>query len=269
MTDAPHRLPRRATLLGGAVLAGATLAAPPHATAQDAARYPDRPIRFVIPAPPGGPSDVLLRLIRPHLQDSLGQTVVLDNRPSSGGMVGMGAVARAAPDGYTLVLATSVMVINPSLFRASTYDPIRDFAPIAELATAQAPKVINYLSHGLTAADALDPRTGIPLSAGIPVAGDEYVNADSLGTYGDEPGQVSQAILGELVKSKPEAIVRPDDRADRFTISQAGPERLAASTTDSGFSWNDGATIGVGALVVLVLALALGFGLVRRPKVAV
>jgi hypothetical protein len=142
---------------------------------------------------------------------------------------------------------------------------VTDFPKAVEV---QAPKVINYLSHGLTAADALDPRTGIPLSAGIPVAGDQYVNADSLGTYGDEPGQVSQAILGELVKSKPQAIVRPDDRADRFTISQAGPERLAASTTDSGFSWNDGVTIGIGALV-LVLALALGFGLVRRPKVAV
>ena len=114
---------------------------------------------------------------------------------------------------------------------------VTDFPQAVEV---QAPKVINYLSHGLTADDALDPRSGIPLSAGIPVAGDPYVNVDSLGTFGDEPGQVSQA----------------------------GSERLAVGSTDSGVSWEDGATVGIGALV-FALALALGFGLVRRPKVAV
>ena len=128
---APGRVGRRCL----ALLVSAGIAAP--ALAQAPTGYPDRSIRLVIPAPPGGPSDVLVRLARPHLQEALRQTIVVENRPSSGGMVGMGAVARAAPDGYTLVLATSVMVINPSLFPASTYDPVRDFAPIAELATAQ------------------------------------------------------------------------------------------------------------------------------------
>ncbi len=130
--DAISRLGAGLLSLGGVISA-----LPGAARAQGTGSYPDRPIRMVIPAPPGGPSDVLVRLARPHLQESLGQTIVVENRPSSGGMIGMGAVARSAPDGYTLVLATSVMVINPSLFPNSTYDPVKDFAPIAELATAQ------------------------------------------------------------------------------------------------------------------------------------
>jgi tripartite-type tricarboxylate transporter receptor subunit TctC len=156
-------LSRRAALWrGGTLLAGGTLAASPRARAQDAAGYPDRPIRFVIPAPPGGPSDVLMRLIRPHLQASLGQTVILENRPSSGGMIGMGAVARAVPDGHTLVLATSVMVINPSLFRSSTYDPIADFAPVAELATAQNVFLVRRDSPLRTLADLLSRARAAP-----------------------------------------------------------------------------------------------------------
>jgi hypothetical protein len=141
---------------------------------------------------------------------------------------------------------------------------VTDFPQAVEV---QAPKVINYLSQGLTAKDALDPRSGIPLSAGIPVAGDPLVKMDDLGTSGDAPEQVSASILGELVKSKPQAAVRPDDRADRFAHSDV-TETPATANTDSGISWDGALTFGIGA-IVLVLALALGFGLVRRPKIAV
>lgn len=144
---------------------------------------------------------------------------------------------------------------------------VTDFPKAVEV---QAPKVINYLSQGLTAKDALDPRSGIPLSAGIPVPGDPYVyiyTGDNLGTFGDAPGQVSASILGELVKSKPQAVIRPDDRADRFAHSNV---QAPATVTDDGYgvSWDGALTFGIGA-VVLALALALGFGLVRRPKIAV
>lgn len=141
---------------------------------------------------------------------------------------------------------------------------VTDFPKAVEV---QAPKVINYLSHGMTAADALDPRTGIPLSAGIPVPGDPLVKMDNLGTFGDAPEQVSPSILGELVKSKPQAVIRPDDRADRFAHSNV---QAPATVTDDGYgvSWDGALTFGIGA-IVLALALALGFGLVRRPKIAV
>jgi hypothetical protein len=141
---------------------------------------------------------------------------------------------------------------------------VTDFPKAVEV---QAPKVINYLSHGLTAADALDPRTGIPLSAGIPVPGDPLVKLDNLGTFGDAPEQVSPSILGELVKSKPQVVIRPDDRADRFAHSNV---QAPATVTDDGYgvSWDGALTFGIGA-IVLALALALGFGLVRRPKIAV
>lgn len=144
---------------------------------------------------------------------------------------------------------------------------VTDFPKAVEV---QAPKVINYLSQGLTAKDALDPRSGIPLSAGIPVPGDPYVyiyTGDNLGTFGDAPEQVSASILGELVKSRPQAVIRPDDRADRFAHSNV---QAPATVTDdgSGITWDGALTFGIGA-VVLALALALGFGLVRRPKIAV
>ena len=141
---------------------------------------------------------------------------------------------------------------------------VTDFPKAVEV---QAPKVINYLSQGLTAKDALDPRSGIPLSAGIPVPGDPLVATDNLGTFGDAPEQVSQSILGELVKSKPQVVIRPDDRADRFAHSNV---QAPTTVTDdgSGITWDGALTVGFGA-IVLALALALGFGLVRRPKIAV
>jgi hypothetical protein len=176
------------------------------------------------------------------------------------------ANARAIGNGDAL---TYRQVEELAAKQAETFVPgVTDFPKAVEV---QAPKVINYLSQGLTAKDALDPRSGIPLSAGIPVPGDPYVyihNADgNLGTFGDAPEQVSQSILGELVKSKPQAVIRPDDRADRFAHSDV-TETPVTANTDSGISWDGALTFGFGA-IVLALALALGFGLVRRPKIAV
>jgi hypothetical protein len=176
------------------------------------------------------------------------------------------ANARAIGNGDAL---THRQVEELAAKQAETFvQGVTDFPKAVEV---QAPKVINYLSQGLTAKDALDPRSGIPLSAGIPVPGDPYVYVhtagDSLGTFGDAPEQVSASILGELVKSKPQAVIRPDDRADRFAHSDV-TETPATANTDSGISWDGALTFGIGA-IVLALALALGFGLVRRPKIAV
>src|SRR4029079_757429 len=127
-----HRLGRRAVLalLGGTAAAGAQPAAP----------WPSRPIRLVVPFAPGGPTDVMARVLAPGLGAALGQPVVVENRPGGGGNVGVAHVARSAPDGTTLLVTSTGLVVNPSLFRNPGYDPVLDFAPITELGAS--PNVI-------------------------------------------------------------------------------------------------------------------------------
>lgn len=101
------------------------------------ATYPNRPIRFIAPFVAGGPSDLLSRLLGQKLYESWGQTVIVDNRGSAGGIVGFDLGARAAPDGYTLLLATSSgLTINPSVYLKLPYDPQRDFTPITQVTSA-------------------------------------------------------------------------------------------------------------------------------------
>jgi tripartite-type tricarboxylate transporter receptor subunit TctC len=98
--------------------------------------YPARPIRLVIPYPPGGGTDTISRPLAQRLSESLGQQVIIDNRGGASGNVGMEGVARAAPDGYTIVIALNAqLAVNVSLFKKLPYDPIRDFEPITLLAS--------------------------------------------------------------------------------------------------------------------------------------
>lgn len=104
------------------------------AAAAATAEYPGRPIRFIAPFVPGGPSDTLSRLLGQKLTESWGQTVVVDNRGSAGGIVGFELGAKAPPDGYTLLLANGAgLVINPSVYIKLPYDPERDFQPITQV----------------------------------------------------------------------------------------------------------------------------------------
>jgi tripartite-type tricarboxylate transporter receptor subunit TctC len=112
-----------------AVLAMAGLCTPAQAQT-----WPDRPIRLVVPAGPGGPTDVLARLIADRLAASLGQPVIIDNRAGAGGAIGARAVAAAAPDGYTLLLGNTATLANiPAVSKNAGYDPLKAFAPIAKL----------------------------------------------------------------------------------------------------------------------------------------
>ena len=97
--------------------------------------YPSKPIRFVVPYPPGGPTDILGRAVAQALTESLGQTVVVENKPGASGMIGAEQVAKAAPDGYTLLVNASIHVINPSLFSKPTFDAMQDFAPVTQIAS--------------------------------------------------------------------------------------------------------------------------------------
>jgi tripartite-type tricarboxylate transporter receptor subunit TctC len=118
------------------VLAGAVQSAAAQA-------YPSKPIRVVIPYPPGGPTDILGRAVAQKLSEPLGQSVVVDNKPGASGMIGAGEVARAAPDGYTILVNASVHVINPSLYSKMQFDAIKDFAPVTQLAAVPLVLVVN------------------------------------------------------------------------------------------------------------------------------
>ncbi|WP_434644083.1 Bug family tripartite tricarboxylate transporter substrate binding protein [Achromobacter piechaudii] len=134
ITYATHaRMPRRKVLGMLAVLAGAAglVAAP--AFAQDAGNFPTRPVTIVVPFPAGGATDITARLVAEGLSKKWGQAVVIENKPGAGGNVGSEYVARAAPDGYTLVLGvTGSHGINTSLYKNMRYDPIKDFEAVTQ-----------------------------------------------------------------------------------------------------------------------------------------
>ncbi|NLD70788.1 MAG: tripartite tricarboxylate transporter substrate binding protein [Limnobacter sp.] len=121
-------------LAASAVLACFSVAA---AIPAQAAEYPEKPIRIIVPFSAGGATDMLARTVGQKLQESWGQPVVVDNRPGAGGNIGAEAGARAAPDGYTLLLvAAGFMAVNPHVYSNLTYDSIEDFAPITQLVSA-------------------------------------------------------------------------------------------------------------------------------------
>jgi tripartite-type tricarboxylate transporter receptor subunit TctC len=95
--------------------------------------YPVKPVRLVVPFPPGGAVDLIARLIQPGMTAALGQPFFIENRPGAAGNVGVETVARSAPDGYTLVINTNGQAISPAIYRKLNYDAIRDFIPLSQL----------------------------------------------------------------------------------------------------------------------------------------
>ena len=117
----------RATLVAAALALSSPLAA---------ADYPARPITLVVPYAAGGGNDVIARIVAERMSAGLGQSIVIENRGGAGGTIATRQVAKAAPDGYTLLIATSSLAINPSLYPNAGYDPRKDFAPIGLIASS-------------------------------------------------------------------------------------------------------------------------------------
>ncbi|MDB5867212.1 MAG: transporter [Betaproteobacteria bacterium] len=107
-----------------------------NAQAQPATRYPSKLMRIIVPFAPAGGTDILARALGQRLSESLGQTVIVENRPGANSIIGTDAVAKAAPDGHTLLFTTQVLTINPSLHAAMPYQAERDFAPVTIAASA-------------------------------------------------------------------------------------------------------------------------------------
>jgi tripartite-type tricarboxylate transporter receptor subunit TctC len=152
----------------------------------------DKPVKIVVPFAPGGPTDIMARIVGAHLSDKLKGAFVIENKAGAGGNIGMGEVARAEPDGYTLLITSSSLVVNPSLAEKIPYDPAKDFEPISELGASpnvfvvhndlpvktmaelvalakKDPNKLNYASPGIgttphLAAELLKVRAGIQMA---------------------------------------------------------------------------------------------------------
>ncbi|MCO4889477.1 tripartite tricarboxylate transporter substrate binding protein [Cupriavidus sp. WGtm5] len=132
------------------VLSAASALLPAAAGAEE---FPQHPVRMVLPYPAGGPTDLLARVVAVKMGESLGQGVVVDNKPGASGMIGAEAVARAAPDGYTILANASLHVINPSIQPKMRYDAFKDFVPITQLADVPLVLVVGNASPVKTVQD--------------------------------------------------------------------------------------------------------------------
>ncbi|HEY7662051.1 MAG TPA: tripartite tricarboxylate transporter substrate binding protein, partial [Xanthobacteraceae bacterium] len=223
MSDIIGRIPGRLRLRALIALTAAAATLAP-ITAQ--AAYPDRTITMIVPFAAGGPTDIIARILSLALQKSLGQSVIVDNRGGGGGNPGMAVAARATPDGYTLLLTSTAIAVNPALYHTLPYDPIKDFVPICELVNAPnvlfvradsqirsiadliarakaAPGALNYSSPGAgtkshLTAEQLKLRAGIDM-VHIPYRGGGPATAAVLeGTV--DVGSVALAPVEPLVK---------------------------------------------------------------------
>lgn len=98
--------------------------------------YPVKPVRIVVPFAPSGPVDILARTLAPKFSEAMGQMFIVDNRAGSGSIIGSDMVAKSPPDGYTLLVTSSSMGINPSIYPKMPYDPVKDFTAISQIAAA-------------------------------------------------------------------------------------------------------------------------------------
>lgn len=139
-------VPRRALvrLVTAALPCAVLLSVVPAASALAAeARFPTRPVRFIVPFPPGGGNDIIARQLGPKMSEGLGQPVLIENRPGAGGNVGTEAAAKSPADGHTIVIASNQVTINPSLYAKLPFDIERDFTPVALVASVPMLLVVN------------------------------------------------------------------------------------------------------------------------------
>ena len=215
--------------------AAATLAA-------HAQQYPNRPIRVIVPFAPGGPTDLISRIVAAKLTEALGQQVVIDNRAGAGGNIGMALAARAPTDGYTFLMVSSSLMVNQSLYSKPGFDAVKDFIPIT--CVAASPNIItahpsqpfknakelvavvkanpgkyNYASPGAGTTPHLSGEL-LRLSLGIDIAHIPYTGA----------GPVMQAVLGNQVTTGITAVppVAPQIKAGSIRgIAVTAPKRAA------------------------------------------
>jgi tripartite-type tricarboxylate transporter receptor subunit TctC len=221
---------------------------------QHAYAYPDKPIRVVVPFPPGGGADVTMRMISDGLRAQLGQPIVIENRGGGSTIIGTDLVAKARPDGYTLLIATSTFAINPSLHASLPYDSVKDLAPITLVALTpyvmvvhpslpvktvkdlialakRKPNELTYASVGNGSAthlatEMLASRAGIRM-VHVPYKGSAPAVNDLVGGHvtiyiGSMPGSMPQARAGKLRAIAVTGAKRAPAAPDVPTIAESG-----------------------------------------------
>jgi tripartite-type tricarboxylate transporter receptor subunit TctC len=263
------------------------------ATAAFAQNWPERPLTMIVPFAPGGANDITARILADPLGEALGQRVVVENRGGAGGNIGITAAQRAKPDGYTMLLASTGFVVNPSLYQHVTYDPVRDFEPVAYLAQfpialvvhkatkitsmkelierARAkPGALNYSSAGAGTATHLAAEL-VKLRAGIQIVHVPHSGAapalQSLLTETVELGALSISSVqghvqaGTLIPLAVTGVERWPDLPDVPTLQEAGVANAVAET------WQ-GMLVPAGTPKPIVQKLAAALvDIVKRPEV--
>ncbi|MGJ7509210.1 Bug family tripartite tricarboxylate transporter substrate binding protein [Variovorax sp. GT1P44] len=178
------------------LLAGAALALLACSSFAQSPAWPTKPIKLVVPFPPGGGTDFVARLVAEKLSTQAGWVIVIDNKPGAGGNIGLDAVAKAAPDGYTLGLGqTANLAINPALYAKMPFDPLKDFAPIASVASQPVVLLVNASSPYKTLADVVAASKAKPESLRIGLAGN--------GTVGHLAGEMLERRAGIKILNVP------------------------------------------------------------------
>jgi tripartite-type tricarboxylate transporter receptor subunit TctC len=175
-------LTRRRFLHTSAAFAGAA----PFLVTQAYASWPDRPVKLVVPFAPGGPVDVIARLLQPLLAEELKANFFIENKPGAAGSIGVGQVARAEPDGYTVLITSNTIMINPLLYKSVPYDLEKDFIPLVDMA-------------GSPTAYTVNPKSGIKTVAEFVAFAKEKKGAVN---YGSAGFATPSHLAGEFFKNR-------------------------------------------------------------------
>jgi tripartite-type tricarboxylate transporter receptor subunit TctC len=165
---------------------GAFTAASPFLVTRAYAAWPDRPVKIVVPFAPGGPVDVIARLLQPLLAEELKGNFFIENKPGAAGTIGVGQAARAEPDGYTLLITSNTIMINPLLYRSVPYDLEKDFVPLVDMA-------------GSPTAFTVTPKSGIKTVAEFVALAKEKKGAIN---YGSAGFATPSHLAGEFFKNR-------------------------------------------------------------------
>ena len=205
--------------------------------------YPARPVRIVVPSPPGGGTDIVARVLAQHFSKAMGQPFFVENKPGAGNMIGIEFVARSPADGYTVLIVASTLALNSVLYKKVPYHPVKDFAPVALAATAPNVLIVNPALPAQTLAEfiALAKKKPGALSYGTPGIGTSpHLSMELLKSmagidlqhvpYRGTAAAVTDLIGGQIAATFANALTaKPQVDAGRVrALAVSGPKRIEA-----------------------------------------
>jgi len=206
--------------------------------------YPNKPLRLIVPFPPGGGNDILARSVGQRLSEAIGQQIIVDNRGGAGGMIGAELAARAAPDGYTLFLASiGNLAFTPALHARLPYDPIKDFAPVTLLATSAFIMVVNPSVPAKSVKDLIALAKAKPGQLNYASAGQGSSRTTDVSLpfgatitrSGSSPARAANSADGATSHRKAARLASRRARSSR--VSSLTPTSPSASRCTTGSSW--------------------------------